>query len=171
MAIESPEEVKAAVEQTRIVEVLAGLDGATSATVAEAIEISDSTVRRHLNVLLERGHVIREGQGKRGDPFRWQAADAEKDGSFARPRPNCSKHRALCSPVRTCASSASSAAPWTPSSGRCRSCSSPATRGRWSRLPTTWRSSTNACTTAARVFADSKSHLGAAGAPRSSAMP
>lgn len=79
VAIESPEEVKAALEQTRIVEVLAGLDGATSAAVAETIELPDSTVRRHLNVLLERGHVVREGQGKRGNPFRWRAADTEND--------------------------------------------------------------------------------------------
>jgi DNA-binding transcriptional ArsR family regulator len=77
VAIESPEEVKAAVEQTRIVEVLAGLDGATSVAVAETIELPDSTVRRHLNVLLERGHVVREGLGKRGNPFRWRAADTE----------------------------------------------------------------------------------------------
>jgi AAA domain/Helix-turn-helix domain len=77
VVLESPEEVKAAVEQTRIVEVLAGLDGATSATVAETIELPDSTVRRHLNVLLERGHVVREGLGKRGDPFRWRTTDTE----------------------------------------------------------------------------------------------
>jgi predicted ArsR family transcriptional regulator len=75
VAIESPEEVKAAVEQTKIVELLAGLDGASSTAVAEEVELPESTVRRHLNTLLERGHVVREGQGKRGDPFRWRAAD------------------------------------------------------------------------------------------------
>jgi hypothetical protein len=71
VAIESPEEVKAEADRAKVVEALTELGDATSNTVAEEAELPDATVRRHLNTLLERGQVARDGKGKRGDPFRW----------------------------------------------------------------------------------------------------
>lgn len=73
-AIESPGEVKAAAERSKLVEVLGGLGDATSKQLSEETGLPESTVRRHLTMLLEQGHVSRQGQGKRGDPHRWQPA-------------------------------------------------------------------------------------------------
>jgi DNA-binding transcriptional ArsR family regulator len=70
-AIESPEEVKAAAERERLLDML-GTGEATSKQLAEEGELTDRTVRRHLTTLLEQGHVTREGEGKRGDPHRWR---------------------------------------------------------------------------------------------------
>lgn len=70
-AIESPEEVKAAAERERLLDML-GTGEATSKQLAEESELTDRTVRRHLTTLLEHGHVTREGEGKRGDPHRWR---------------------------------------------------------------------------------------------------
>jgi hypothetical protein len=72
VAIDSPEEVKAEADRAKVAETLAELGDATSNTVAEQIGFPDATVRRHLNTLLERGQVARDGEGKRGDPFRWR---------------------------------------------------------------------------------------------------
>jgi DNA-binding transcriptional ArsR family regulator len=71
--IEHPEEVKAAVERERILETVAALDEATADRVAEEVDLPQATVRRHLGVLRDNGDVVREGKGKRGDPFRWCA--------------------------------------------------------------------------------------------------
>ena len=71
-AIESPGEVKAAAERSRLLDVLEGLGEATSKQLAEETELPESSVRRHLGALLEQGHVVREGEGKRGDPHRWR---------------------------------------------------------------------------------------------------
>jgi predicted ATP-dependent serine protease len=68
VAIESPEEVKAAAERLRVAE---AATGTTSKKIAEEVELPEATVRRHLTALLESGHVERTGGGKRGDPFRW----------------------------------------------------------------------------------------------------
>lgn len=72
-AIESPEEVKTAAERLKLLEALDATE-ATSKQLAETTGLPDSTVRRHLNALLEGGHVAREGEGKRGDPHRWRQA-------------------------------------------------------------------------------------------------
>jgi hypothetical protein len=81
ISIDSPEEVKAAADQARIVEALFELGDATSSIVAEATELPDATVRRHLNMLLERERVAREGKGKRGDPFRWRSAGHDEEAA------------------------------------------------------------------------------------------
>lgn len=73
-AIESPEEVKAAAERERLLDML-GTREATSKQLAEEGELTDRTVRRHLTTLLEQGHVTREGEGKRGDPHRWRRSE------------------------------------------------------------------------------------------------
>jgi transcription initiation factor IIE alpha subunit len=76
--IESPEEVKAEVDRVKVVETLTELGDATSTTIAEEVELPDATVRRHLNTLLEQGHVARDGKGKRGDPFRWRIVSTDR---------------------------------------------------------------------------------------------
>jgi DNA-binding transcriptional ArsR family regulator len=76
--IEHPEEVKAAVERERILEAVTALDEATADKVAEEVDLPHATVRRHLGVLRDNGHVVRDGKGKRGDPFRWRARGDEE---------------------------------------------------------------------------------------------
>ena len=66
--IESPDQVKAAAERMRVADVAVG---GTSKEIAEAVELPEPTVRRHLKALQEAGHLERAGSGKRGDPFRW----------------------------------------------------------------------------------------------------
>lgn len=70
--IEHPEEVKAAVERERILDAVVAFEGATADKIAEEVELPPATVRRHLGVLRDTGHVVQEGEGKRGDPFRWR---------------------------------------------------------------------------------------------------
>jgi DNA-binding transcriptional ArsR family regulator len=70
--IEHPEEVKAAVERERILDAVVAFDGATADKIAEEVELPPATVRRHLGVLRDNAHVVQEGKGKRGDPFRWR---------------------------------------------------------------------------------------------------
>jgi predicted ArsR family transcriptional regulator len=70
--------VKAAVERERILEAVTALDEATADKVAEEVDLPHATVRRHLGVLRDNGHVVRDGKGKRGDPFRWRARGDEE---------------------------------------------------------------------------------------------
>jgi DNA-binding transcriptional ArsR family regulator len=75
-AIDSPAEVKAAVERERILETLAALgESATSKEVAAQVELPEPTVRRYLKALLEGGHVTFTGGGKKNDPFRWMRVE------------------------------------------------------------------------------------------------
>ncbi len=73
--IESPEQVRADVERDRLLAALDELaEPVTAQLLGEELELPKSTVRRHLRTLLERGLVLRDGGGKKNDPYTWQLA-------------------------------------------------------------------------------------------------
>ncbi len=74
VVIESPEQVAVDAERSRIAAVLESSEPATAETLGEELELPKSTVRRHLAALLEKGVVLRDGAGKKNDPYVWRVA-------------------------------------------------------------------------------------------------
>jgi Sigma-70, region 4 len=71
------EEVRADHERGQLLEAVRDIgQPATSAEIAEALNVTESTVRSRLHAAMRRGDLVRSGAGKKGDPFRWAAAVA-----------------------------------------------------------------------------------------------
>jgi DNA-binding transcriptional ArsR family regulator len=72
-AIENPEQMQADADRERVLKALEEVGEPTSPQViAEALELTQPTIRRHLNTLRDRGAVTRTGTGKKGDPYQWE---------------------------------------------------------------------------------------------------
>jgi predicted ArsR family transcriptional regulator len=56
---------------------LVALGEATGDAIADDVDLPKATVRRYLKTLRDDGRVVREGNGKRGDPYRWRALEDE----------------------------------------------------------------------------------------------
>ena len=71
--IESPEQVKTDAERGRVLEALEDRgEAVTSDQLGDELDIPKRAARRYLNDLLDRQLVIREGGGKKNDPYVWR---------------------------------------------------------------------------------------------------
>jgi predicted ArsR family transcriptional regulator len=64
-------------ERERVLTALEQLGEATAEAVADELDLSGPTVRRHLGTLRDRGRVVRTGEGKKGSPFLWRPSLGE----------------------------------------------------------------------------------------------
>jgi predicted ArsR family transcriptional regulator len=73
--------MRADADRERVLKALEEVGEPTSPQViAEVLELTQPTIRRHLNTLRDRGAVTRTGAGKKGDPYQWEPVSTEAGG-------------------------------------------------------------------------------------------